>query len=83
MKLEGTVAQQTKLIDFLQAKTDANGKKPKKGLFGSNKQHKETALVNMPMQVNTQSFIKVLVLIHSLLPQFFFLNIWGFYYQKN
>ncbi|XP_072033601.1 citron Rho-interacting kinase-like [Amphiura filiformis] len=49
-KLEGTVSQQTKLIDFLQAKTDANTKKPKKGLFGSSKQHKETNLINMPMQ---------------------------------
>ena len=55
VKLEGTVSQQTKLIDFLQAKTDTNGKKPRKGkLFGS-KKHSETNLVNMPMQVSFMS----------------------------
>ena len=56
VKLKATVAQQTKLIDFLQDKTETPTKKQKKGkLFGggsSNKQYKETQLLNLPMQVS-------------------------------
>ncbi|KAM6965706.1 citron Rho-interacting kinase [Aplochiton taeniatus] len=34
VKMEGTITQQTKLIDFLQSRVDHGGSKKKKGLFG-------------------------------------------------
>ncbi|XP_022099481.1 citron Rho-interacting kinase-like [Acanthaster planci] len=48
VKLEGTLAQQTKLIDFLQAKVEAPPKKKKKRLFG--KSTKESNMSSIPMQ---------------------------------
>ncbi|XP_038054826.1 citron Rho-interacting kinase-like isoform X2 [Patiria miniata] len=48
VKLEGTLAQQTKLIDFLQAKVEAPPKKKKKRLFG--KSTKDSTMSSIPMQ---------------------------------
>ncbi|XP_033627740.1 citron Rho-interacting kinase-like [Asterias rubens] len=51
VKLDGTLAQQTKLIDFLQAKTEAPPKKKKKRLFGkSAKESTMSSIPSIPMQ---------------------------------
>ncbi|XP_008563702.1 PREDICTED: citron Rho-interacting kinase-like, partial [Galeopterus variegatus] len=50
VKMEGTISQQTKLIDFLQAKMDQPAKK-KKGLFSRRKE--DPALpTQVPLQYN-------------------------------
>uniref|UniRef100_A0A673XQ99 Citron rho-interacting serine/threonine kinase n=1 Tax=Salmo trutta TaxID=8032 RepID=A0A673XQ99_SALTR len=47
VKLEGTITQQSKLIDFLQARVDQGGSKKKKGLFG---RRREDLLAPVPLQ---------------------------------
>ncbi|XP_034152573.1 citron Rho-interacting kinase isoform X3 [Esox lucius] len=51
VKLEGTITQQSKLIDFLQARVDQGGSKKKKGLFG---RRREDLLAAMAAQGQTQ-----------------------------
>ncbi|KAL0979531.1 hypothetical protein UPYG_G00186240 [Umbra pygmaea] len=51
LKLEGTITQQSKLIDFLQARVDQGGSKKKKGLFG---RRREDMLAAMAAQGQTQ-----------------------------
>uniref|UniRef100_A0A8C8LP87 Citron rho-interacting serine/threonine kinase b n=1 Tax=Oncorhynchus tshawytscha TaxID=74940 RepID=A0A8C8LP87_ONCTS len=46
VKLEGTITQQSKLIDFLQARVDQGGSKKKKGLFGRRRED----LLPVPLQ---------------------------------
>uniref|UniRef100_A0A668A4Z5 Citron rho-interacting serine/threonine kinase n=1 Tax=Myripristis murdjan TaxID=586833 RepID=A0A668A4Z5_9TELE len=46
VKMEGTITQQTKLIDFLQARVDHGGSKKKKGLFGRRRED----LLPVPLQ---------------------------------
>ncbi|XP_046904002.1 citron rho-interacting kinase [Hypomesus transpacificus] len=52
VKMEGTITQQTKLIDFLQSRVDQGGSKKKKGLFG---RRREDLLVAMAAQSGSQS----------------------------
>ncbi|KAM4616310.1 citron Rho-interacting kinase [Polymixia lowei] len=51
VKMEGTITQQTKLIDFLQARVDHGGSKKKKGLFG---RRREDLLAAMAAQAQAQ-----------------------------
>ncbi|XP_041756746.1 citron rho-interacting kinase isoform X2 [Coregonus clupeaformis] len=51
VKLEGTITQQSKLIDFLQARVDQGGSKKKKGLFG---RRREDLLAAMAAQAQSQ-----------------------------
>ncbi|CAB1321796.1 unnamed protein product [Coregonus sp. 'balchen'] len=51
VKLEGTITQQSKLIDFLQARVDQGGSKKKKGLFG---RRREDLLAAMAAQGQSQ-----------------------------
>ncbi|XP_042187580.1 citron rho-interacting kinase isoform X5 [Oncorhynchus tshawytscha] len=57
VKLEGTITQQSKLIDFLQARVDQGGSKKKKGLFGRRREDLLAAMVaqgqsQVPQQVS-------------------------------
>ncbi|XP_071778346.2 citron Rho-interacting kinase [Centroberyx gerrardi] len=52
VKMEGTITQQTKLIDFLQARVDHGGSKKKKGLFG---RRREDLLAAMAAQAQAQA----------------------------
>ncbi|KAM3867824.1 citron Rho-interacting kinase [Diretmus argenteus] len=52
VKMEGTITQQTKLIDFLQARVDHGGSKKKKGLFG---RRREDLLAAMAAQAQGHS----------------------------
>ncbi|CAL8318229.1 unnamed protein product [Merluccius merluccius] len=52
VKMEGTITQQTKLIDFLQARVDHGGSKKKKGLFGGRR--REDLLAAMAAQAQSQ-----------------------------
>ncbi|KAM4709498.1 citron Rho-interacting kinase [Discoglossus pictus] len=52
VKMEGTISQQTKLIDFLQAKVEQPSKK-KKGLFGRRRDDpNQTSQQQIPLQYN-------------------------------
>ncbi|XP_034025609.1 citron Rho-interacting kinase isoform X2 [Thalassophryne amazonica] len=51
VKMEGTITQQTKLIDFLQARVDHSGSKKKKGLFG---RRREDLLAAIAAQAQSQ-----------------------------
>ncbi|XP_056141461.1 citron Rho-interacting kinase [Lampris incognitus] len=51
VKMEGTITQQTKLIDFLQSRVDHGGSKKKKGLFG---RRREDLLAAMAAQAQAQ-----------------------------
>ncbi|XP_014673016.1 PREDICTED: citron Rho-interacting kinase-like, partial [Priapulus caudatus] len=50
VKLQGTIDQQMKLIDFLQAKIENPSKKKKKGLFGGGGGSKKQPAQKFPMQ---------------------------------
>ncbi|KAL2092757.1 hypothetical protein ACEWY4_012555 [Coilia grayii] len=52
VKMEGTITQQTKLIDFLQAKVDHPSKKKKQGIFGGRR--REDLLAALAAQGQTQ-----------------------------
>ncbi|KAJ8285784.1 hypothetical protein GJAV_G00030920 [Gymnothorax javanicus] len=57
VKMEGTISQQTKLIDFLQAKMDQPSKKKKQGIFGRRREDMMSAAQAqtqppVPMQYN-------------------------------
>ncbi|XP_030213878.1 citron Rho-interacting kinase isoform X1 [Gadus morhua] len=52
VKMEGTITQQTKLIDFLQSRVDHGGSKKKKGLFGGRR--REDLLAAMAAQSQSQ-----------------------------
>ncbi|XP_055775334.1 citron rho-interacting kinase-like isoform X4 [Salvelinus fontinalis] len=70
VKLEGTITQQSKLIDFLQARVDQGGSKKKKGLFGRRREDLLAAMAaqgqsQVPQQVSPAPSMKPVPLQYS------------------